>query len=103
MSWIYDRIFTRGEIGKILSWGVFCEKALYGSGRARPGKAVNHSGDSDSTGSITGAMLGTLRGVEAIPERWIRGVENLETIQKIAIDMYRIFREGETLSFEASN
>ena len=83
-----------------MSWGVFCEKALYGSGRARPGKAVNHSGDSDSTGSITGAILGTLLGIEAIPERWVRNVENSQTIQKIATDMYRVFRKGEKLPFD---
>jgi len=62
--------------------------------------AVNHSGDSDSTGSITGAILGTLLGAEAISERWIKNVENSERIQKIAINMYHTFRKGETLSFD---
>jgi ADP-ribosylglycohydrolase len=32
--------------------------------------AVNHKGDSDSTGSITGALLGTLIGYSAIPNEW---------------------------------
>lgn len=32
--------------------------------------AVNHNGDSDSTGSITGAILGTLIGYDAIPYEW---------------------------------
>lgn len=32
--------------------------------------AVNHKGDSDSTGSITGAILGTLIGYSAIPDEW---------------------------------
>jgi len=62
--------------------------------------AVNHSGDSDSTGSITGAILGTLLGAEAIPERWVQNVENSERIQKIATDMYRAFTKGEKLSFD---
>ncbi len=62
--------------------------------------AVNHSGDSNSTGSITGAILGTLLGAEAIPERWIRNVENSEKIQKIATDMYQGFREEEKLPYE---
>jgi ADP-ribosylglycohydrolase len=62
--------------------------------------AVNHSGDSDSTGSITGAILGTLLGAEAIPERWIKNVENSGMIQKIAADMNRIFRKGDRLSFD---
>jgi ADP-ribosylglycohydrolase len=33
--------------------------------------AVNHSGDSDSTGSIAGQILGTMLGVEAIPQEWV--------------------------------
>lgn len=32
--------------------------------------AVNHDGDSDSTGSITGAILGTFIGYSAIPNEW---------------------------------
>jgi ADP-ribosylglycohydrolase len=32
--------------------------------------AVNHSGDSDSTGAIAGGILGTLHGVAEIPPRW---------------------------------
>ena len=32
--------------------------------------AVNISGDSDSTGSVTGAIMGAARGVEAIPLAW---------------------------------
>lgn len=62
--------------------------------------AVNHSGDSDSTGAITGAIVGTLLGVESIPDRWVKGVEDSDKIQKIAIDMFRIFRNGEELSFD---
>lgn len=51
--------------------------------------AVNHSGDSDSAGSITGAILGTLLGIESIPDKWVRGVENAELIRKIAYDLFR--------------
>ena len=62
--------------------------------------AVNHSGDSDSTGSITGAILGSLLGIGAIPEKWVRTVENSEKIQKIAADMFSAFRKGEKPSDE---
>ncbi|MHC2995464.1 MAG: ADP-ribosylglycohydrolase family protein [Candidatus Atribacteria bacterium] len=62
--------------------------------------AVNHSGDSDSTGSITGAILGTLLGVELIPRHWVRNVEESGRIKKIANDMFRIFKNGKELSFE---
>ncbi len=62
--------------------------------------AVNHSGDSDSTGSITGAILGTLLGIELIPRHWVRDVEESDKIKKIANDMFRIFKNGKELSFE---
>jgi ADP-ribosyl-[dinitrogen reductase] hydrolase len=49
--------------------------------------AVNHSGDSDSTGSITGNLLGAAAGVEAIPERWLAKLELRSTIEAIADDL----------------
>jgi ADP-ribosylglycohydrolase len=62
--------------------------------------AVNHSGDSDSTGSITGAILGTLLGVESIPRPWVQKVEESDRITKIANDMFSIFKNGKELSLE---
>lgn len=49
--------------------------------------AVNHSGDSDSTGSITGNLLGAASGVEAIPDRWLAPLELRSTIEAIADDL----------------
>lgn len=49
--------------------------------------AVNHSGDSDSTGTITGNLLGASAGVEAIPERWLARLEMRSTIEAIADDL----------------
>ncbi len=49
--------------------------------------AVNHSGDSDSTGSITGNLLGAAAGVEAIPDRWLAHLELRSTIQALADDL----------------
>lgn len=56
--------------------------------------AVNHSGDSDSTGSITGAVLGALHGVEALPQPWIAELESASGIRAVAHDLYRVVREG---------
>jgi ADP-ribosylglycohydrolase len=49
--------------------------------------AVNHSGDSDSTGSITGNLLGAAAGVEAIPDRWLLNLELRTTIEALADDL----------------
>jgi ADP-ribosylglycohydrolase len=46
--------------------------------------AVNHSGDSDSTGAITGNILGALHGEQAVPAAWARAVEGRDTILDLA-------------------
>ena len=50
--------------------------------------AVNHDGDSDSTGAITGNLLGTLLGVNAIPERWLKPLELKLVIEAVAEDLW---------------
>jgi ADP-ribosylglycohydrolase len=50
--------------------------------------AVNHDGDSDSTGSITGNLLGTLHGVKAIPAEWLEPLELRDVITELAEDLY---------------
>jgi ADP-ribosylglycohydrolase len=49
--------------------------------------AVNHGGDSDSTGAMTGSLLGTLLGVSAIPDEWIEELEDREIIATVAEDL----------------
>lgn len=46
--------------------------------------AVNHSGDSDSTGSICGNLLGARDGVEAVPTNWLGALELREIITGVA-------------------
>ena len=53
--------------------------------------AVNHSGDSDSTGSITGNILGSLYGMDIIPEKWLADLELKELIEETAGDLYEQF------------
>ena len=48
--------------------------------------AVNHDGDSDSTGSIVGNLLGAIHGEQAIPQRWL-DLELREEIIQIAEDL----------------
>jgi ADP-ribosylglycohydrolase len=49
--------------------------------------AVNHGGDSDSTGSIAGNLAGTLLGEAAIPERWLDRLELRAEIAQVADDL----------------
>ena len=49
--------------------------------------AVNHGGDSDSTGLIAGHLLGIMHGVEAIPERWLTTLELQPVLAAVADDL----------------
>jgi ADP-ribosylglycohydrolase len=80
------------ELGKgfvaeeALAMGLYC---ALGAGGFEDGVilAVNHSGDSDSTGSITGNLLGAAAGAEAIPDRLLAPLELRSTIEAIADDL----------------
>ncbi|MER6423692.1 ADP-ribosylglycohydrolase family protein [Streptomyces sp. NPDC001137] len=49
--------------------------------------SVNHSGDSDSTGSICGNLLGAVHGDVGLPHEWVERVEGRRTIAAIADDL----------------
>ncbi|MFI6460766.1 ADP-ribosylglycohydrolase family protein [Streptomyces sp. NPDC050538] len=49
--------------------------------------AVNHSGDSDSTGSICGNLLGARYGDHGLPHDWVQQVEGRATIAALADDL----------------
>ncbi|EKY1943134.1 ADP-ribosylglycohydrolase family protein [Cronobacter turicensis] len=49
--------------------------------------AVNHDGDSDSTGAIAGHLLGAIHGVAAIPQTWRARLELNAVIQEMADDL----------------
>lgn len=51
--------------------------------------AVNHAGDSDSTGAITGNILGAAIGYEAIPKSFLDDLELHDVILHMADDLYR--------------
>lgn len=51
--------------------------------------AVNHSGDSDSTGAVCGNILGAAIGYAAIPQSFKNDLEMHDLILHIADDLYR--------------
>ena len=53
--------------------------------------AVNHSGDSDSTGAICGNLLGTHLGARAINIDLLTGLEGRDVIEQIADDLHDVF------------
>ncbi|GAA0236142.1 hypothetical protein GCM10010492_38900 [Saccharothrix mutabilis subsp. mutabilis] len=53
--------------------------------------AVNHSGDSDSTGAICGNLLGTRDGVDEVPEHWLADLELADVITRLADEAGELF------------
>lgn len=56
--------------------------------------AVNHGGDSDSTGAICGNLLGAALGVAAIDADLLAQLEGREVITQVADDLYDVFAAG---------
>jgi ADP-ribosylglycohydrolase len=48
--------------------------------------AVNHSGDSDSTGAITGNLVGAIHGDLGLPRDWVVAVEGRDPLLQLADD-----------------
>ena len=76
-----------------LAVSVYCALTFPDDFRSAVLLAVNHSGDSDSTGAITGNILGVLLGVDAIPPEWLGRLELRDEIETIAADLHTRFRD----------
>jgi ADP-ribosylglycohydrolase len=57
--------------------------------------AVNHGGDSDSTGAIAGNLLGTMYGSAALPRDLVDAVEARDVIETVADDLASVFLDGD--------
>ena len=49
--------------------------------------AVNHDGDSDSTGAVTGNLLGAYLGLSGIPQKYQHALELMQVILELADDL----------------
>jgi len=62
--------------------------------------AVNHDGDSDSTGSICGNIMGLFVGEKGIPDYFLENLELRDIIEEVAQDVYYGCRISEYSNFE---
>lgn len=67
-----------------LAIALFCALSHPDDLRAGVLAAVNHSGDSDSTGAIAGNILGANLGRAAIPREWVTGLEMADLVEAAA-------------------
>ncbi len=74
--------------------GIATYCALAGGGfRSAVLLAVNHDGDSDSTGAICGNLLGAVLGTEGIDPVFLDELEGRDVIRQTADDLYEVFIE----------
>ncbi|HVS13715.1 MAG TPA: ADP-ribosylglycohydrolase family protein, partial [Thermoanaerobaculia bacterium] len=82
-----------GWVGEeALAIAVYCALVEPGDVAAALRLAVNHSGDSDSTGAICGNLLGAALGEEALPAEWLADLELRDVIARLADDLVAVQR-----------
>ena len=82
-----ERLGSGWVAEEALAISVFASLSAEGSFRRGVLIAVNHSGDSDSTASIAGSILGSTLGAGAIPVRWLQQLELKDAVEQIAADL----------------
>jgi ADP-ribosylglycohydrolase len=70
-----------------LSIALYCSLSFSDDFRRGVLAAVNHDGDSDSTGAITGNILGAKLGKDAIPREWITGLDQAAVVERMAREL----------------
>jgi ADP-ribosylglycohydrolase len=60
-------------------------------------RAAAHAGDSDSTASIAGQLIGAARGASALPSSWIAELELADLIERVACDLHAAAIQGRVL------
>lgn len=78
-----------------LAIAVYCTVKYFDNFEKAVVASVNHQGDSDSTGAVTGNLLGTIVGYEGIPQHFKDDIELHDVILHVADDLWR----GETTKY----
>ena len=82
------KLLGEGWVGEeALAISIYCSLKYQDDFKKAIITAVNHSGDSDSTGAITGNILGAYLGINCIPSEWVEHVELSESILQISDDL----------------
>lgn len=71
-----------------LAIGLLCSLRYENDFEGAITSAVNHGGDSDSTGAIAGNIVGAHLGLAGIPQHYLEHLELRDTISKIADDLF---------------
>ena len=72
-----------------LAMAIYCTVKYFNNFEQAMIASVNHRGDSDSTGAVTGNILGAVVGYDAIPEFFKTNLELHDVILHVAGDLWR--------------
>jgi ADP-ribosylglycohydrolase len=86
-----DKLGSGWVAEEALSMSLFCALAFQDDFLAGTLAAVNHSGDSDSTGSITGNILGVIHGRAGLPASLIKNLNDAWILDELAHDFVDCF------------
>jgi len=76
-----------------LAIGIYCALAAGDNFEKGMDLAVNHSGNSRITGSITGNILGLVHGFRLIPSHYLSGLELIDAAAEISDDLFEQIRQ----------
>jgi ADP-ribosylglycohydrolase len=82
-------------LGIALLCALTCEGSSPEAVAAALWRSVAHGGDSDSTGSLTGNLLGAMHGLAALPPRWLDDLELRPIVERLARDMHTAVTDEE--------
>jgi ADP-ribosylglycohydrolase len=82
-----------------LAIAIYCSLKYQDSFEKSIVSSVNHSGDSDSTGSVTGNIIGAWLGDGSIPRHFKDDLELIDVIEEIADDLYNDCQMSEYSDF----
>jgi len=97
-----DAIHMLGEgwvAEETLAIAIYCALKYQNDFKKAIVAAVNHKGDSDSTGAVAGNILGAYLGLSAIPQEYLDNLELRDVILEIADDLYNDCKISEYSSY----
>lgn len=84
-----------GWVGEeALAISIFCSLLFQDDFTGGVLASVNHSGDCDSTGAITGNILGLIHGKKSIPQKWIDNLRYSEIVSEVAEDLHIVCKSS---------
>lgn len=97
-----EAIHTLGEgwvAEETLAIAVYCALKYQNDFKRAIVTSVNHNGDSDSTGAVTGNIMGAYLGMSAIPPQYLENLELKNVILELSDDLYNDCKISEYSSY----